>query len=449
MSGQWDRIEAMLGDRIGLDPVAVGPSVIPRAVRARMNELGLADVDRYSSLLSSSEVELQALIEEVIVPESWFFRDEVPFRHFQDHVRSRWVANPAQPPLRILSIPCAGGEEPYSLVMALEELGLDAGRYQVTAVDISARRLEVARQGIFSSNAFRGSDLSFRDRHFRKHPRGFVIDPLLCARVRFLQGSVLDPSLLSNEPAFDVVFCRNLLIYLDKSSRARAMSVINHLLIMEGLLIIGHADRIDTSPIEPALIPIGNRRTFTYRKTTAPLPYSPVATLLVEGVAWKAPQLPSPRSPKLLTWQSPNNPETRAASQVPEDLDTGQGLESQIPSRHQLSSDFADRGSGSLLDQASRLANLGYHGEAVALCEQSLRQHGPTAPAYYLMGVIHQSLGSRTKGEECFQKAVYLDPGHDEALLALALSAERRGDTIAAVGFRRRAHRALSRKEVK
>ena len=98
MSGQWDRIEAMLGDRIGLDPVAVGPSVIPRAVRARMNELGLADVDCYSSLLSSSEVELQALIEEVIVPESWFFRDEVPFRHFQDHVRSRWVANPAQPP---------------------------------------------------------------------------------------------------------------------------------------------------------------------------------------------------------------------------------------------------------------------------------------------------------------------------------------------------------------
>jgi len=95
------------------------------------------------------------------------------------------------------------------------------------------------------------------------------------------------------------------------------------------------------------------------------------------------------------------------------------------------------------------LANLGRHDEAVALCEQVVRQQGPSAPAYYLMGVIHQSVGNRTRGEECFQKAVYLDPGHDEALLALALSAERRGDAAAAAGFRRRAERAIFRKEVR
>ena len=190
-----------------------------------MVELGLVDVDSYASLISGSETELQALIEEVVIPESWFFRDEVPFRYFQEHVRAGWVANPARSPLRVLSIPCAGGEEPYSIVIALIEIGLDARRFQVDAVDVSTRRLEVARRGVFSSNAFRGSDLSFRDRYFRSRPEGFEIDPALRRRIRFLQGSILDPGLLAGEPGFDVVFCRNLLIYLDEPSRVRVMTV--------------------------------------------------------------------------------------------------------------------------------------------------------------------------------------------------------------------------------
>jgi chemotaxis protein methyltransferase WspC len=99
-----------------------------------------------------------------------------------------------------------------------------------------------------------------------------------------------------------------------------------------------------------------------------------------------------------------------------------------------------------LLDQASGLANLGRNSEAIALCEQYVRLKGPSAAASYLMGVIHQALGNRRQGEECFHKAAYLDPDHDEALLALALSAERCGDAAAAAGFRRRAERAALRK---
>ncbi len=449
MSSQWNRIEAILTNRIGLDPSAIGSTLIPRAVRIRMNELGLVDVDSYTSLISGSEIELQALIEEVVVPESWFFRDEVPFRHFQDHVRACWIANPARKPLRVLSIPCAGGEEPYSIVIALKEIGLDAQRYQVHAVDVSTRRLEVARRGIFSSNAFRGSDLSFRDRFFRSHPEGFEIDPSLRIRVRFLQGSILDPGLLSAEPVFDVLFCRNLLIYLDEPSRVRAMMVLDRLLAVEGLLIIGHADRLNLNAIDPAFTQAGDRRAFTYHKTAAPSPPGPVSVPWAQTLTSKAPQLPSPRPHKLLTWQPPQNPE-RTTSQVSEDSQSGpahrssEGLGSQSPS--QLRPGSAVIAPGSLLDRASELANLGRPDEAVALCEQVVRQQGPNALAYYLMGVIHQSVGNRTRGEECFQKAVYLDPGHDEALLALALSAERRGDAAAAAGFRRRAERAIFRK---
>jgi chemotaxis protein methyltransferase WspC len=98
----------------------------------------------------------------------------------------------------------------------------------------------------------------------------------------------------------------------------------------------------------------------------------------------------------------------------------------------------------SLLEQAAELANQGRHAEAIAECERHLRLKGPGAPAYYLMGMICQAAGDRRRAEDCFLKTVYLDPKHDEALLALALLAERRGDRDAAAGFRRRARRTVT-----
>ncbi len=105
-----NEIETLLAKRIGLDPVSVGSQLIVRAARLRMKELGLADLATYTDRLRQSESELQELVEQVVVSESWFFRDERPFQWLRDHVRARWMNNPARPPLRILSLPCAGAK---------------------------------------------------------------------------------------------------------------------------------------------------------------------------------------------------------------------------------------------------------------------------------------------------------------------------------------------------
>ena len=78
------QIEGLLARRIGLDPVTVGPHLVVRAARRRMAELGVDDLGVYASRLGQSEPEQQALIEEVVVPESWFFRDERPFLWLAD-----------------------------------------------------------------------------------------------------------------------------------------------------------------------------------------------------------------------------------------------------------------------------------------------------------------------------------------------------------------------------
>jgi len=98
------------------------------------------------------------------------------------------------------------------------------------------------------------------------------------------------------------------------------------------------------------------------------------------------------------------------------------------------------------LERASDLANQHRYKEAIGLCQQSIREVGPTAPAYFLLGIVLQAADDESAAEACFHKSVYLDGQHDEALLALALIARRRGDLPSAAGYHRRATRALQNK---
>ena len=233
-----------------------------------MREIGVVDMAAYACWVRQSEPELQALIEEVVVAESWFFRDERPFQRFCEYVRARWLGDALRPTLRVLSLPCAGGEEPYSIAMTLSDLGLPVRRFQIDAVDISARRLAIARLGVYSANAFRSGDLSFRTRYFRESSKGYELDTSIRSTVCFVQASVLDPLLLEGAPPYDVVFCRNLLIYLDAPARLSVLKAIERLLKADGLLFIGHADRLDVVGMDPKFVADGDPACFVYRPKT-------------------------------------------------------------------------------------------------------------------------------------------------------------------------------------
>jgi chemotaxis protein methyltransferase WspC len=409
-------IERLLSQRIGLDPSAVGAGLIERAVSARMAARGLARPEDYDTVLRASTAEQDALIEAVVISESWFFRDELPFRVFREFVSAR---SPAQP-VRVLSIPCAGGEEPYSLAMTL--LGMDAPPpvETINAVDVSPRALEIAAQGIYRENAFRGADLAFHDCYFRPHPQGYELNPEVRRMVRFLRGNLLDPELLRTEAPYDVVFCRNLLIYLDREARRRALQTLDRLLAPEGVLFLGHAEHPRDG--EPRFVLMGEPGAFAFRRAVAKEMLDPPP---VRTVARKAP--PPASSPK---------PQRRdvTARRHP------RGTDQQTPPAA-----GAPLAPG-LLDEAAALAGAGQGEQAAELCERALREGGPSAAAFFLLGMIRQTLGDPGAAEGCFRKTIYLEPKHDEALLALALLAERRGDARGAAAYRRRAARAHERK---
>ena len=133
------KIEALLLEKIGLAPSAISSNIIARAVSKRRLVCDLPDLQTYLQRLQSSTAELEELIEEVVVPETSFFRDRQPFTFLESHVKTEWLNNQNRGILRILSVPCSSGEEPYSIAITLLNAGLTPNRIHIDAVDISKK----------------------------------------------------------------------------------------------------------------------------------------------------------------------------------------------------------------------------------------------------------------------------------------------------------------------
>ncbi|MCT4831676.1 protein-glutamate O-methyltransferase CheR, partial [Pseudomonas aeruginosa] len=296
-----DRFERLLKSRIGLDASSVGSAVIERAVRQRMSGLALHDEDEYWMRLNGSPGEVQALIEAVVVPETWFFRYPESFTTLARLAFERLPSLGGGRALRILSLPCSTGEEPYSIVMALLDAGLSEYLFEVDALDVSARVIERASLGVYGRNSFRGDELGFRDRHFSEVADGYQLAEQVRRKVRFRCGNLLDPGLLAGEAPYDFVFCRNLLIYFDRPTQSEVVEVLKRLLRPDGAMFIGPAEASLLS--QHGMQPIGVPLSFVFRRTSEaprgarPKAVSDGARPVVAAAAERASVRPSPPPP--------------------------------------------------------------------------------------------------------------------------------------------------------
>ena len=398
-------VEAVLRDAIGLDPATIGSAAVERAARTRMTAAGEPDLTAYARRVQADPEERDRLVEDVVVGESWFFRDRQVFDFVTDLAVTR-AGLPGRGPVRILCVPCAGGEEPYSVAMGLLEAGLQADQFTIDAVDVSRVALARAERGRYSANAFRNADCSFRDRWFTADGANAILDGEVRSRVRFSRGNILDESFAAGCEPYDVIFCRNLLIYLTTEARRRVEAAVDRLLAREGELVLGAAE----PPIlKGPWVPAGAASVFALRRGTPP--------------ATPAPAVP-PR------------PAARPRRQPP----VARPLPTAPPADEPPV--LAD-----VLAEAGALANAGRHAEALDRCEQARGRLPPAPELFFLMGMIHQAAGDLDRAEGCLHKTLYLDATHDEALLALALLATRRGDLRMAETYRQSAARVLARKE--
>ena len=122
--------DRLLKQAMGLDVASIGASALARAVQERQRACSVQDAGAYLERVRASDAELQALIEAVVIPETWFFRDRAAFAALVRFVQVEWLPFHADGCLRLLSLACSTGEEPYSMAMALLDAGLLPNRFR-------------------------------------------------------------------------------------------------------------------------------------------------------------------------------------------------------------------------------------------------------------------------------------------------------------------------------
>lgn len=408
-----------LRERIGLDVESVGATMVERALRQRCVAVNAADLDDYWLHLQQSMDEQQALIEAVIVPETWFFRYPESFTALASLAHKRLAELAGARPLRLLSLPCSTGEEPYSLAMALLDAGIAPGAFMIDGMDISPSSVAKAGQAVYGRNAFRGSDLGFRERYFDALEEGHKLHERVREQVSLQVGNVLDPALASRDGLYDFVFCRNLLIYFDVPTQQRVFEMLKRLLHPQGVLFIGPAEGSLLARL--GMRPLGIAQSFAYVRQqgdSAALATPPAQPLrrMSPAPARSGYPLPSaalPRPLRVLPVAAKPAPARENKREEPSEL----------------------------LASIARLANAGASEQARAECQRYLGQFAPSAQVYYWLGLLSDTEGDAQQALTHYRKALYLEPQHPEALVHLAALLAAQGDLAGARRLQERAAR--------
>ena len=433
-------IEAWLNRKTGLDANLIGQNAVVHAVRRRQSEQKLSDDGEYWTQVQRSESESARLIDEVIVPETWFFRDLKPFQFLAEYVTRNWLPANPMTRLRVLSAPCATGEEPYSIAMTLLDCGLPAASLAIDAVDISERLLNLARRAVYRPNSFRLVDPVIRSRYFQKTENGeFRLSSAVQACVHFSQGNLVDPDFSQHRQRYHIIFCRNLMIYLDAKARTELLENLDGLLADEGMLCVGHAEA--NTAVASRFRSSNSLHSFSFFK-----PGRRRRSTETAGNTWASPRAGRPEPPA----SEAGTPSSRAKEKVTPATPDASKLDRvsskvsaapPLPPGSPKLKAATNKAEAQSLPAAVELANAGRLKEAATLCAQYLKDHGASAEGFFLLGVVCVAQGNKPEAEDFFKKAVYLEPGHSEAMIHLALLAESRGDRNAAHRWRKRAER--------
>ena len=185
------------------------------------------------------------VVEALTTNESSFFRDGKPFEHLKKLLPKLAAARPPGHVIRVWSAACSSGQEAYSIAMTVAELGAALGgrRLEIIGTDLSREMLDRAQQGIYTQfEVQRGLPVTMLVKHFQQDGTRWRVKPELRAMARFQAFNLLDdPRGLGR---FDIVFCRNVLIYFDAPTKSRVLATLAGLLPADGVVYLGGAETV-------------------------------------------------------------------------------------------------------------------------------------------------------------------------------------------------------------
>jgi len=244
----YDYLRKLVKDRSGLVLSADKQYLIESRLLPVARKIGAANLAELVARLRAPGAEPLAVdvVEAMTTNESFFYRDKIPFDHFRDSIVPDLIkARASQRRIRIWCAAAATGQEPYSLAMILKEFAvpLAGWRVEILGTDLSLEVLEKAKAGIYSQfEVQRGLPIQMLVKHFAQSGETWQISPEIRAMVQFRPLNLLAD--FSHLGRFDVVFCRNVLIYFDQATKIDVLARIARITEPDGILALGAAETV-------------------------------------------------------------------------------------------------------------------------------------------------------------------------------------------------------------
>jgi chemotaxis protein methyltransferase CheR len=257
----WKLLTDFIQARFGLLFDGVRREILDSRLRPRLRELRLESLREYYLHLRfhpDREAELSRLASLITNNETYFFRETHQF-----DILIRHVLPPLKPalkarPLKILSAGCSSGEEAYSLVIALQNAGLEmAGiSWEIDAHDVNPERIARGRQALYEQNSLRACDPEARRRYFTLVAGRYQLKDRYREGIRFFETNLMAPDIILGRGVFDVILCRNMLIYFGEPAFANLIDLFARSLRPGGYLLLGHSESLldRATPFVPVLL---------------------------------------------------------------------------------------------------------------------------------------------------------------------------------------------------
>jgi chemotaxis protein methyltransferase CheR len=271
-AGDWELLSELIETRFGLMFDGGRRDILDSRLRARMRDLGLHSLREYYLHLRHHPermAELGRLASLITNNETYFFRETNQFDILIRHVIPPLKPSLTHRPLKILCAGCSSGEEPYSLVIALQNAGIEAAGFtwEIDAHDLDAEQIAAGREGIYDQSSLRACDGESRQKYFTPVGARYRLKDRHRQGVRFFETNLVEPKWRLSQGVYDVVLCRNMLIYFTQPAFTSVIDLFARTLRPGGYLMLGHSESLldRSTPFSPVLLEGG----VVYRKLPA------------------------------------------------------------------------------------------------------------------------------------------------------------------------------------
>ncbi|RPI28128.1 MAG: protein-glutamate O-methyltransferase CheR [Acidobacteria bacterium] len=249
-SDQFDKIRALLYRLCGINLVPGKEGLVKTRLTKRLRVLGLKSFEGYLKHLEANPSEITTMVDFLTTNKTSFFREIHHFDYLRDSFLPPYKEKPCR--IRFWSAGCSSGEEAYSVAILFKEEFSDLRRWdiRILATDISTRMLQKARDAVFEEDCLQEVPGLWRQKYFlccqNKEPRRYGIRDDIKAMVRLARLNLMDEWPMRGP--FDVIMCRNVMIYFDKPTQEKLVGRFWDLLAPGGLLLVGHSESLTTFP---------------------------------------------------------------------------------------------------------------------------------------------------------------------------------------------------------